>query len=153
MTDYTDILDRSWDDIPEPQLLPVGTWRLRSRNAVYKEAPSGDKDDYIMFVYSPTEPLDDVDVESLAELGEYDYASNRLFVRFYVADMQDWNNVRKHMAKHTGADVSGEKTPRQSIKDFKGGEVNAYLGVRNYTDNAGEAREENVASQFRSVDD
>ncbi len=79
--DYEQILNRSWDEIPVSQVLPVGTYRLKSGGATYMEAKEAGKNDCVLFPYTPVEPQEDVDADALAELGEYDITQNKVFFR------------------------------------------------------------------------
>lgn len=151
MPDYENILKESWDNIPVPVTLPVGTWRLKGQNATYMPAKSSDQNPICLFVYAPMEPLDDVDEDTLAELGEYDFSSNRVFQRFWMETGRDWDDVRKHLHKH-GIDTTG-RTIEDSLKMFKGTEIFAWLDVRTYTDAAGEEKVDNSPSNFAAVDD
>lgn len=146
MTDYADIVNKSWDAIPPVEILPVGSWLLRGQNATY-QASKGESSPSVLFVYKVKEPMEDVDSEKLAALGDnYDVESNKIFTRFWIGDNSDWDKVRKHLAKH-GVDTAG-KSISDSLKEFKGTEVVAYLDQRTYTNNAGETQEDNVASNF-----
>lgn len=148
--DYADILNTSWDNIPEVQVLPEGSWLLRGRNATYQAAKSADGSPVVLFVYQAKEPMDDVDAAQLAALGDnYDIAANRIFFRFYINDNSSWDGVRKHLAKH-GVDPKG--TVKESLDAFKGTEVIAYLSKRSYKTNAGEDAESNEPSQFAKVE-
>lgn len=150
MADYEDILSKSWDEIPEVQTLPVGSWLLRARNASYQAPKSADASPAVLFVYTAKEPMEDVDSEELSKLGDnYDISANRIFSRFFVQDAADWDNVRKHLAKH-GIDTKGQSI-EESLKQVKGREVIAYLGQRSFTTNAGETKEENTPSNFVPV--
>lgn len=147
MADYADILTKSWDEIPEVKTLPNGSYLLRGRNASYQPAKNEDQSPAVLFVYTAKEAMDDVDAEDLEKLGDnYDLGANRVFQRFFVADGADWDNVRKHLSKH-GIDAKG-KSIQDSLKEFKGKEVVAYLSSRTFKTNAGEDKEENVASNF-----
>lgn len=146
--DYTDIANTSWENIPEPKLLPDGTWRLRLRNASYQPSKDEDKSPTVLFVYNAKEAMSDVSEDELTKLGQnYDVEANRIFTRFYVNDASDWANVRKHLEKHG---VKPEGNIIQSLKIAKNAEVLAYLSQRNFTAN-GEVREENVATSFASI--
>lgn len=145
--DYEDILNRSWDDIPEPQLLPDGNWRLKLRNATYQEAKSADKSPVVLFVYTPVEPLDDVDADRLEELGaEYDFTLNRLFQRFYVENGRDWATVKRHVAKH-GVDTTG-RSIKESLEVLKGSTIIGFLAATTYTNAAGEQVRDNEIKNF-----
>lgn len=148
--DYAEIANRSWDEIPEVQTLPVGSWLLKARNAVYMPA-KGDASPRILFFYTAKEPMDDVDDVALNQLGDdYDYADNDIVSTFWVERNKDWDAVRSHLAKH-GIDASGKTVP-ETLKAFKGTEVIAVLGTKTYTTGAGELKEENTASSFAAVE-
>ncbi len=74
--DYEEILNKSWDEIPVSQVLPVGSYRLKSGGANIMEAKSDDKNDCVLFIYTPVEPLEDVDADAMAELGDDDITQN-----------------------------------------------------------------------------
>jgi hypothetical protein len=149
--DYVDILNKSWDDIPEPKMVPVGSFRLKGVNAKYMEAKDGDKNDALLFVYAPMEPQADVDPEELEELGDYDISQNRVFARFWLETANDWDGVRRHLAKH-GIE-SGGRTIKETLAAFKGSEVIAYLDHRTFVNSVGETQIESDPKQFAPVDD
>lgn len=149
--DYGDILNRSWNEIPEPQTLPNGSWVLKGRNASYVAAREEGKNSKVLFFYTPTEPTDDVDREALAELGDgYDISQNQIAYTIWIEFAKDWDKVRKHLAKH-GVDVDS-MTIDQSLKAFKNTIVVANLEQRSYTNNAGETVLENSPSNFAAVE-
>lgn len=151
MADYADILNQSWDDIPEPKLLPVGSWKLRNRGATYQPAKKEGNSDQVVFVYTPIEPMEDVNVEDLQALGaDYDVQSNRIFARFFVSDGNDWDRVRKHIAKH-GVEVKGKLA--DTLKSVKGRDVIAYLEQRSFTrEGSSEVETANEAKNFAPVE-
>lgn len=151
MSEYADILSQSWDNIPQPKLLPVGSWLLKGRNASFQAAKDETKSNAVLFVYSAKEPMDDVDSDALSELGaEYDVAENKIFFRMYVDDAAAWDGVRNHLAKH-GIDTAG-KSIADSLKAFKGTEVIAYLDQNTFVNAAGESVTSNNAKQFAQVE-
>lgn len=148
---YEDILNQSWDNIQEAAVLPVGSYLLRARNASFQPSKDADKSSTVLFVYSPKEPMDDVDSNELAALGaDYDISENRIFARFYVETAADWNSVREHLKKH-GIDPAG-KSIADSLKAVKGTEVIAYLGQRQFQNAAGEQKVDNNPTQFAAVE-
>lgn len=149
--EYADILKRSWDDIPKPQLLPNGSWRMRAKNAKYVEAKATDQNPYALFVYAPLEPLADVDEDAIAELDGYDASQNRVFSRIWLETAADWDALRTHIRKH-GIDT-GSRTPEETLKAVKGTEIIAFLDRETFTDGSGEVREQNTASKFAPVDE
>lgn len=149
MSDYADIASMSWENIPEPKVLPVGSYLLRGRNASYQPSKEEGKSPTFMFVYSVKEPMDDVDAEALSGLGEdYDLASNQIFFRIYVETAADFAKVRRHLALH-GVEAKGDI--KETLKKFKGTEVVAYLNQKQFTDRQGETRTDNNAETFAAV--
>lgn len=147
---YESILTKSWDDIPEPELLPVGSYLLRCRNATYRPA-KGDMSAQVLFVYNPKEAMDDVDQDELTDLGEYDITQNRLFATFWVEDNVDWAKVRTHIQKH-GVDPAGQSIG-ESLKAMTATEIISYVRTENYENKQGETVTKNTPTQFVSVDD
>ena len=150
MSDYADILNTSWDNVPRPLPLPVGSYILKGRNATYQPRKSEDKSDAVLFVYGVKEPMEDVDQDALDELGgNYDLGNNTIFHRIYVETSVDWDRVRSHLKNH-GVEPSG--TISDTLKAFKGAETVAFLNQRSFVNAAGEAKVENTASNFAVLD-
>lgn len=150
MSDYADILSKSWAEIPEVELLPDGSYLLKGQSAKYQPAKQEDQTPAVLFIYKPKEAMDDVSAEELAALGDnYDIASNRIFAKFFVNDGADWDKVRKHLIKH-GIDANSMSI-EESLKAFKNSEVVALLSARSFTNNAGETQTENQATNFTKV--
>jgi len=149
---YEDILTSSWDDIPVPQLLPGGSWELKALGATFKKAQSDDKSDQVNFTYEPTDPLSDVSDAALEELGaDYDYANNKLFAQFFVANPSDWDRVRKHIIKH-GVDLTG-LTLEEGLKAVRGKRINGHVSTRQYVDKNEESVTVNQVKDFVAVTD
>lgn len=150
MSDYESLATKSWDEIPDEQLLPGGSWLLRVRSAK-RIAPKQDgQSEQLMIVYEPLEPMDDVDGEQLAALNngvEYDLAMNRIYVKFWLETGKDYHNARAHFQKHgvEGANLE------EAIKASKGTQVIAVLGTRTFTNSAGEPQTEQTATSFTPV--
>lgn len=149
---YEDILNQSWDNIPVPKLLPEGSWLLRGQNAKYQPSKGEDQAPTVMFVDVPKEPMNDVDAEELAKLGDnYDLANNKLFTRVFINDASDWNKARKILKAH-GIETEGQSI-QDSLKAYKGTESIAFLSQRTFTNKAGEEQQSNEASQFTNPAD
>lgn len=148
---YADIADQSWDDLPQPKVLPEGTWLLRGTNVSYfPEDKKNDKKARVVFFYDFKEPMDDVDQSELQALGEdYDFGNNDVAKQFYINKPKDWAGVRKHLELH-GVDCEGKSQP-ETFDAFKGTEVLSYITKGVYTNRAGESVEQNVASTFAAV--
>lgn len=143
-SNFASIMDQSWENIPEIKLLPVGSYRLRNRGAQYKEPMKEGGDPFILYIYQVVEAMSDVDEAALAALGDnYDLKGNRVFVRQYINDSSDWQQVRNFLAKH-GVEAKGDINT--TLKEMKNKEAVAYLDQRSFTSMAGEARTENSAS-------
>ena len=150
MSDYADIADLSWDNIQEPKVLPVGSYLLKLRNAVFQPAKEADKSPVVMFVHVPKEAMDDVDTSELEALGtEYDIAENKLFTRIYIEDGSSWDQVRKLLSKH-GIEAKGKI--EETLKAAKGAEVIGYLDQRAFTRKDGSAGMANNVTEFAPVE-
>ena len=148
--DYADLLNRSWDDMPEEAVLPGGTWRLKMRNAAYV-GPKDNLSARVLFFYTPVEPLGDVDPEAIGALGaDYDLTINQVTFQIWIESPRDWAAVKRHAEKH-GVDVKG-LTPKGTFKALKGAEVNAYVDTRTFEARDGSTRVENVAKDFSAID-
>ncbi len=148
---YESILDKQWDDIQKPEVLPVGSWLLQGRNAVHQPAKSADGNERILFVYSVKEPMDDVDEDALEALGaDYDYTENRVFASFWLETGRDLDAVRNHLGKH-GVDTKGQSI-KESLVAFKGTQVVSYLDQKTYDNAAGETVQDNNPTSFAALD-
>lgn len=148
---YSDILNRNWDSIPVPQLLPVGTWLLRGRNVALFPPKEEGQSMRVAFFYEAKEPMDDVQQSELDALGEeYSYAENDIVKQFFINRNKDWDAVRRHLALH-GIDTAG-KEQSETFKEFKNAEVLAYLGTKTFTDQGGTTKTENDPTTFAKVE-
>lgn len=146
---YDDILDRTWDEMPEAKILPDGDWLLKGRNAAFV-GPKGDTNAKVLFFYIPEQAMEDVDPEALAALGDdYELSDNQIVFTIWIESNRDWQSVRRHLEKH-GVDPS--LTIREQFKKFKGTEAVATLGFRSFQTSTGDTVQENTASNFRSVE-
>lgn len=151
VNDYNDLLNASWDEIPEQKLTPNGSWLLRGKNASFV-APKGDANGRVLFVYSPKDPIE-VDSDAIAELEAegYDVGDNQLFYTVWIERNSDWDKVRKHLAKH-GIDDSSQ-TIAQSLKAFRNTQVVGHVGVRTFTRKGStETTIENTVDNFAAVE-
>ena len=149
---YSDILNRQWDDIPEPALLPDGTYVLKCQNVGFFPAPKPEegeekKSDRVTFFYGVKEAMDDVRQDDLDALGEnYDMANNDVTKNFWINREKDWTQVKRHLAL-LGVDTKGKSQP-ETFKEARGAEVLAFLGTREFTNNAGETIVQNEPRDF-----
>lgn len=150
MSDYTDILKTSWDEVPEPKTLPVGSYLLRGSNISFQKAKEEGKNPTVMMVFQPKEAMDDVSQDELQALGaNYEVAENSIFHRVYIERKSDWDKVRKILVK-MGVPLEGSL--EESFKHFRGAEVIGYLDVNNYTDKDGNAKTQNVIKEFAPLE-
>lgn len=153
-TNYADILEQSWGNIPETQNLPKGSWKLKVNGMAFK--PETDNANArVLVVLKAVEPMDDVDEDALLKLesngNKYDYSQNRIFVTFWISDGADWQTVRVFLKK-LGEDLLTDKTITESFKAARGREIIAYLDQRTYTSKAtGDEVTENTAGGFTSA--
>lgn len=148
---FDDILDRSWDDIPEAVTLPGGQYLLKGRNAVYTPPKEEGQSGKVLFFLTPKEPIaGEVDEDALAALGEdYDYSVNEVVYTVWIESMRSWGDVRKVLAMFG---IEGGNI-RQSLKEIRNREVVGNLDTRTYTNSLGQLVEQNVVTSFQSIND
>lgn len=154
MSDYADIANLSWDEIQEPQVLPVGSYLLKLSNASFQPSKDADKSPVVMFVYKAKEAMEDVNTEELEALGaEYDISENKIFHRIYIEDGSSWDQVRKHIAKHFPEDEAPPKGKVvDTLKALKGAEIVGYLNQQSFKRKDGTQGMSNNATEFGRVD-
>jgi len=136
-TDYEKLLETGWEDIPEPKVLPDGTWLLQCVKAKYQAG--GDKTNAnVMFIYVPKMPMDDVREDELEELEGYDWAKNQIFFKIWLQRPADWAKLRSHLSKHH-IDVDS-LNKADSIAAAQGTEIYGQLADGSYKN----AQNENV---------
>lgn len=147
---YAAILERSWDDIPPPKLLPVGSWLLKGKNVAMFPPKEDGAAIRIAFFYEAREPMDDVSEAELQALGEdYSYAENDVVKQFFINRNKDWDSVRKHLELH-GIETKGQ-SQKETFDAFKGSEVVAYLSTKTFVNGAGQQITDNDPSNFAAV--
>ncbi len=150
---YDDILDRSFDELQDDKILPLGTWNLRLRNTHFKQPSTEGQSAQVLFFYHPIEPTGDVDVEAMEALGEnYDYTENQIVFKVWIEGNRSWRDLMNHLKKHIGIDWTAGSIREVLKKGCKGAEVMAELGERTYENNFGELVVENVPSNFRPME-
>ncbi len=150
-TNYEDLANRSFEEIPKEQLLPGGSWLLKGITAKILAPKDDDGKPQLLMVYQPLEPMDDVDADELAALNngsEYDLSMNKIYVKFWLETGNDYHNAREHFAKHGVVDGTNLN---ELIKGFRGSQVAAQLGRRTFTTSAGETKTEQTASSFTEI--
>lgn len=152
MPDFEELANRSWDDIPEPKLLPKGHYKVVGLRIMHRLAdPEDEKSkETVTPVYVVKEALDDVPMDALAELGDdYDLTCNKLYPRFWIESDADWGKVRKHL-NAIGIDTTG-RGMAETFKAFEGSQAYCYLDHRTYKNRDGEMVTENTATGFQST--
>lgn len=153
MSNYDDLLNRTWDDIPEPVLLPGGGWLLVGKNAALIKPREAGKSLKILYTYGAKQAVSVAD-DLLEELGDYDITVNELNFTQYIETAADWDKVRRHLALH-GVEMEGaildEAGKLAFNKAFRGAEVVAEIGQRSYDNNDGETIWQNSVAKFQKV--
>lgn len=151
---YDDIFNQTWEEVPEPQLLPDGGWLLTGANVSFIASQDADKSSKVLFNYKAKSPVS-VDEDQLEELGDYDITTNDLSYPIYIENAASWTAVRKHLEKH-GIELTGplfDSNKKLSFaKAFRGSEVIAQLGARTYTNSEGESITQNSVNKFQAVE-
>lgn len=141
-----DILNRTWDEMPQEQILPVGNWRVKGKNMAYVLPKEEGKNPRVVAFITPVEPMDDVDIEKLRDLGEdYDFTTNQVTWTKWIERPKDWEGVKSLLSKFG---VSSEGTLKEQMKAFKGHEAIAYLDQGSFKTRDGETVLENQPKDF-----
>lgn len=150
--DLGNILDRTWEDFPEEQTLPDGTYKLVGRNAAYMPPREEGKNGKVVFFFIPKEPVEGgVDEDALASLGDdYDITENEVTTTIWIERNRDWRQVES-VLKTLGVDTDGT-TLKEQFKKVKGKEVLAYVKTQSYDRNDGSKVISNVATQFQATE-
>jgi hypothetical protein len=153
MIDYDDILNRTWEDVPEPVLLPVGDWLIAGKNAALIKPTKEGQSLKVLFSYGAKSPVA-VAEDLLEELGDYDITINDLTYTIYLESAADWDKVRKHLALH-GVEMTGaildDNGKLAFNKAFRGAEVVGQVGQRSYENADGDTIWQNSLSKFQAV--
>lgn len=126
--DLGNILDRSWDDMPEVLLLPTGSYKLVVRNIAYMAPKEAGQNGKVVVFFIPKEALSDVDTSDLPE--GYDLTENEATKTFWIERNKDWQQVRDLLTK-LGVDTEG-KTMKDSFKAARKKEIVGYIDVRSF---------------------
>lgn len=159
---YEEILDKSWDELPEQVAVPDGTYLLRGTGAKLKEASSEDGNDYVLFMYKVVSATDDVDEKALAAIvkgGEVEDVAKPVSYRVWIEQASDFRKVGRHLEKH-GVDPRDYEEEgndflenlKAALKAFRGTEINGYLTTRTFTTQGGDEVEENQVTAFIPVE-
>ena len=150
--DYKELLNRTRAETPDEKQLPLGSYRLKGRGARFLPAKEDDKNDSVMFIYNPMEALQDVDMDALAELGDYDITQNKIFFRVWIETETDWAAFWRHMDKH-GAVMGPDATRKEAMGAIKGTEIIAWLDQRTFENKAGDMVDTNDPTNFAPIED
>lgn len=143
--DFDDIMNASWDELPDVKPLPKGSYLLKGQAGKYKEAGE-DTSASVLIIYKVREAMSDVDSAELDDLGpNYDIKANKVFHRFWVEDAGDWEQVKSHL-RLLGIPIQGKIT--ETLKQVRGKEVVAFLEQRSFIDRNGQNRTEMNATSF-----
>lgn len=123
---FEDILDRSVDDVQEPQTLPMGTWRFNiiSGKVMKNNNDKGPIGDYL-FTAVPVEAMDDVAEVELEALGDA-MESTRVFHKIPIWDRSSEWAVVKFLNLLEYEFEEGDKLSESAAK-AKGYEFTAYV--------------------------
>lgn len=148
---YEEILDRQWDDIGEPTIIPGGKWVVKVRQVVVFKPKTVGQSERGVIRLTPIEPLDDVDADALDALGDgYDVTVNELEYQKFLETGRDLGEWKSAFAKF-GVDVQG-KTWGEVFKEIRGKKAVAVVGKRTYTNKDGVVVPTNTVSGFISLD-
>lgn len=151
---YDDILNRSFNDIPENDpLLPDCKAILRIRNATFMP-PKGDsgKGAKVLVYMNATEVLEGADEDELtAALGDTPIEEVDVVSQFWADKNRDWRTIKAFLAT-AGVDVTSGKALIDELKDCAGRSVVGDVRTRSYVNAMGVEVTSNEASNFEAVE-
>lgn len=154
---YEDIMNMTWEDIPEAVTLPVGPYKVKGKFLSYRAAQDEGQNDRFSLTFSVEAPLDGVDEDALAQLGDdYDFSVNQVEKTLWIDSRASWAEVARTL-RTVGIEPAGAifeqdgKVSKQLQRAFRGVEIGAHIGERTY-EKDGEMRTTNTLSKFISLD-
>lgn len=156
---YEDILNMTWEDVPDAVTLPVGPYKVKGKFLSFKQAADEGQNDRFSLTFVVQGPLEGVDEDALAELGDdYDYSANQVEKTLWIDSKASWGDVRKTLL-NVGVEPSGNifepdgKINKGLQRSFRNVEIGAHLGERTYPDKeTGEMKSVNTLSKFIALD-
>lgn len=119
---FSNILNRSLDEVTAPTPLPVGTYDFAMTLKV-KAPKTEDDDGFIQGIFAPQRAHDDVSPEELEQYGELEGA--RVFKRFWMRDKRDeW--TMKQLLSLAGVETNG-RTLLDAIQAADGYRITAKV--------------------------
>lgn len=119
---FSSVLDMQASEIEPPKNLPVGSYVCLVDGRHETGESSQKKTPYVRFTLRPTEAMDDVDEEALAEAGGINGQTIR--ADFYLTENSAYR--LKEFLEHCGIDMEG-RTLRQALDDAPGSTVIATV--------------------------
>ena len=149
MTDYKDILSKQWKDLPQPKLLPNGSWLLRVTKVIEPEADA--KWPQFTFMMAAKQAMDDVSAADIEALGEdYDVSQSVIFHRMWASRETDFDKICRFLEK-LGLDMDN-LTIGDALEKAKGSEIVAYVDTETYNDKDGNSVTRNTAGSFSAAE-
>jgi hypothetical protein len=145
--DLGNILDRSWDDMPEVVLLPTGSYKLVVRNIAYMPPREAGQNGKVVAFFIPKEALSDVDTSNLPE--NYDVTENEVTKTFWIERNKDWQPVRD-LLKALGVDTESGASMKDTFKEARKKEIIGSVDVRSFQ-SRGETVTQNVVNDFSAA--
>lgn len=153
MTNFEEILNRGFDELPEPKPLPNGKYLLKGRFAgafEYENKDTGDVGARISITDEVVKPYDaDTAAAAEAELGKDGWKGKAVESTFYVTNMEEERKVWDHLAKR-GIEVNG-KSLEDALKEVRGTTIVGSVRTRNYEDKDGNAAWRNFTVKTEPV--
>lgn len=156
MSDYEDLLNKSWDEIPDPQNLPSGQWHVKGTNAALVKPREEGQSLKVLLTFRAVRPVN-VAEDLLEEMGDYDFTANDLQYTQYIEGAADLAKLRKLLAKSFGIEVEGgiiDGNGKLSFaKAFRDAEAIAEIGERSYQDSNGNTVFQNTIGKFQAIEE
>lgn len=148
--DYTKLAEMSWDAIPDSQIVPTGTWKLQCRSAFYYPPKEEGQDARVQISWIPVEPMDDVDEDRLAAMGDYDLSFTVVDRTWFISDGKVLEDVKKVILLHGVVPETGQQFG-DVLKGMRKKQVMANLISKVVKNRDGENKEVNFPTTFAAV--
>lgn len=149
LANHDELLSRGVDAVPEPKLYPSGTWRLKALSGTVKPKDDDENVKQVTITVIGTEPGEDVDSDELDDADGL-YEGTRIFVRRNIENGNDEYQLAKLLKAFGFTNDDGPMF--ECVKNIKGREAFATLGMRSYKNRNGEQVFENTARNFIPVE-
>jgi hypothetical protein len=152
-TDYSAILNRTWDDLPDVHNLPDGSYLLGLKNVAFMPPREEGQNGKVLFYIFPKEPME-VDADAYAALGDdYDLTENQIVHTEWIEFNKDWKEKVFPLLAKFGIDVDPSQTIEETLKGVRKlrGEAIGHVTTKVFKTKDGTSKIDNIVTSFSPV--